>query len=394
MQTICFDSVGGAAGDMILASLFDMGADPDAIAALLGNAGLTGFTLCAEKTNVHGFACTRCRVDIGKPEPEHCHRHLPDIIHIIDNLNVAARAKERARTVFTRLAEVEAAVHDMPVEKVHFHEVGAVDSIIDIVGVALALEMLGIDRIFCSPFRVGSGTVICAHGVLPVPVPATARLLEGWPVVKTDIDGELTTPTGAALLTGLSDGLWKGQHGQLIKTGCGAGSRELPRVPNMVRAFMFADSTPENESEQHREPIMVIETDIDDQSPETLAVLAEDLLKAGARDVTLQSVCMKKGRIGTRVTALTLPADTDRIAQMILCESSTIGVRICSAERIVLARRQVTIPTPWGDVDAKQVVRPDGTVDTIPELESCRRLATSSGVPLRHIMQVAGHASL
>lgn len=389
MKALCFDPVAGAAGDMILASLCDLGADPAEIARLIRTGGLDGFDIQFRRAqDQHGLVAGYCDVVVEHHDHghhhddhthEHHHRHLGDILEIVDTSSAPDRAKERARAVFRRLAEAEAAVHGIEIEKVHFHEVGAVDSIVDVFGSCIALELLGVDRVYCAELKVGKGTIRCAHGVLPVPVPATSQLIAGFDVIRLDIKTELTTPTGAALLTTLSEGDWSALRMHVTNCGIGHGGRDLDEMPNIIRSFLV-------EIEDPAQQVEVLETDIDDDTPEMTAALAERLLAEGALDVTRIPVYMKKGRLGTRLTVLTKAGDVQRIANLILGSSSTIGVRVGNARRFTLPRHPVQVDTPWGPVKAKEITRPSG-IEIVPEYEACRELAESAGVELRRVMQ-------
>ena len=465
MPDIAFEPVMGASGDMILGALFDLGADPVAVECELRQAGLDGFRLhFTHAEGHHHVRYGRCEVQVegeeecngsavqrfsssgdkeqhphhhghghphshathdshGSPTPNsttenrkskisaHPHRGLRDILEIIDRLRTPHRAKDRATRIFTRLAEAEAAVHGIAPETVHFHEVGAVDSIVDIVGACLALEQLGIDRVYCSALKVSTGTIRCAHGVLPNPAPATVRLLYGskLPVVRLPIEMELTTPTGAAILTTLADGDWTGLPLCWARSGSGHGGRTLAEGPNIIRAHLVetpatppcrsgvAPRLPAGDTPASTEPgtgmrleeITVLETDLDDESPEVAATLPELLRRAGALDATLTPLLMKKGRPGVRLTVLARPADATQFASLILTHSSSIGVRTWSASRYTLLREPGTVVTPWGEVRTKRVTRPDGTIEATPEFESCRELAEKVGISLRQIMYAA-----
>ncbi len=287
--------------------------------------------------------------------------------------------------MFRRLADAEGAVHGVPPEAVHFHEVGAVDSIADIAGICLALEQLGADRVYCSPLPVGEGTIRCAHGILPNPAPATVRLLQGFEVVRLPIRAELTTPTGAAVLTTLSEGPWDRLPLRLLGTGTGHGRRELKELPNVVRAFL---AEVPGDAGAGRDTVSVLECDTDDQTGQVLGALVEELLAAGALDANLAPVQMKKNRPGVRLTVLCRPEDAGRLAGLVLSRSSTLGVRTWRAERIVLGRGQAVAETPWGQVACKRIERPDG-VELAPEFESARQVAEKAGVAVRHVLDAA-----
>lgn len=392
MSILCFDPVGGAAGDMILASLFDLGASVEDVDTAIRSMGLETFSIeFQQRQDANHIVCGFCEVkDLhhhhhGEHEHHHHGRHLEEILAMIAKGNFSQRAKDRASKVFTRLAEAEGAVHGMPAEKVHFHEVGAVDSIVDIVGCCVAMELLDVNTVFCSELKIGQGTVTCAHGVLPVPAPATSKLIEGFPIRRLPVDSELTTPTGAALLTTLSQGSWNNLPLTLGKIGIGHGRREHREVPNVIRAYLCED-------QMTHQLLTILEADIDDDTPERLAYMSEILMKAGALDVTTLPVRMKKGRDGCRINILANCLQAESLAQLLLDESATIGVRSHTVNRIALPREEGTVDTPWGQVKVKVVIRPSGT-ELIPEFEDCRRLADEAGVPVRKIMLAAGHSA-
>jgi len=408
---------------MLLAALLDLGADPGEVARLLRAAGLAGVDLrFSRRPDPRGLVCGYLEVlDAGQvaddgpahehehehghehehehehapaplrsplvphSRPHHEHRGLSAILALIERLDAPVRARDRAARIFRRLGEAEAAVHGVPIEQVHFHEVGAVDSIADIVGICLALEQLGVERVYCSAIPVGEGTIRCAHGVLPNPAPATARLLQDSRIVRLPIRAELTTPTGAAVLTTLSEGPWEGLPLRLLGTGVGHGRKEFDALPNVVRAFL--GDVPEVSAAGH-DTVSVMECDTDDQTGEVMGALTEELLRAGALDVSLVPVQMKKDRPGVRLTVLCRPEDAGRLANLVLSRSSTIGVRTWQATRVVLPRGQASSDTPWGPVQCKRIERPDG-VELAPAYESARRVAESAGVAVRHVLDAA-----
>ena len=385
MKAIFFEPIGGASGDMILGALLDLGASAERIIDTLKAAGVQGFSLSFERAGEpHGIQYGRCHI---ATEPQHEHRHLKDLLQIVECADVKPRVRERATAIFTRLAEAEAAVHDMPVEKVHFHEVGAVDTIVDVLGACIALEELGVDAVYCSELKTGKGSITCSHGTLPVPVPAVAQMIAGHWVEPLDIEAELTTPTGAAILTTLTEGNWRGKPHRLLRIGSGHGQRELQKVPNIIRAAWV-----ELETDSVGETIEILETDIDDQSPELTAMLCDTLRDTGALDVTLTQIIMKKGRPGVRLTVLARTEQVAELTKLILTHSSTIGIRQHQCRRRVLKRGATNLSTPYGDVKAKTVERPNGT-DVIPEAEACRELADKSGVSPKEIMDAAKAAA-
>ena len=400
MSILLFEPVLGASGDMTLGALFDLGADPAAVTDALRGAGLDGFTIAfSRRVGPHQVGYGRCEVSLeaDKPDGGHGHAHghhhhrrgLSDLLCFIDGGRFPARAAARATAVFKRLAEAEAAVHGISVDAVHFHEVGAVDAIVDIVGSCLALEQLGVEQIWCAPLPIGTGTIRCAHGILPNPAPATVRLLAGFPVVRLPVEAELTTPTGAAILTTLSAGDWTGRPWRFLKSGSGHGFAELAAGPNLLRAHLAEPLTTPTVPAAGMDSVAVLESDLDDESPEVIGALTAKLLAAGALDVGLLPVQMKKGRPGVRLSILARPEDGARLATLVLAESATIGVRTYPAQRWTLEREAVEVETPWGAVRGKRVRRPDGSTETTPEFEACRDLAERAGIPLRRVLAAA-----
>jgi uncharacterized protein (TIGR00299 family) protein len=313
------------------------------------------------------------------------HRHLKHILEIIANSGISDRAKQNASAVFQRLGEAEAKVHDVAIEKVHFHEVGAVDSICDIVGACIGFDLLDIGAVYSSPINVGSGTVKTEHGILPVPAPATSELLAGKPIYARGPMLELTTPTGAAIATTLAAEFGALPPMRVIASGYGAGDYDFPEHANVLRVLIG-----ENSGAQESTTVTVLEANIDDSSPQVLGYAMERLLEAGALDVTLASVQMKKSRPGTLLSVIARPEDREILARLIFQETSTLGLRIYSAERRVQARHSVEIATPHGTVRMK--VADNGAF--APEYEDCRKLAIASGVPLKQILADANLAYL
>lgn len=382
MATICYlDAFSGIAGDMLVAALADAGADPARITAALDGLG-TGATVSFEKVKRAGIAATAFRVHCGH---QHGHRHLPHILEIIERADLTPRARRDAAAVFRRLAEAEAAVHGVPVEKVHFHEVGAADSIADIVGACVAFDLLGIDSIISSPLNVGSGTAQTEHGLLPVPAPATAALLTGKPVYSRGPAVELTTPTGAALAVTLASDFGPLPPMEIARSGYGAGTYDFPEHANLLRVIIGkTTAAPEAVT------VTVIEANIDDLSPEVAAYAVERLFDAGALDVTLQPVQMKKGRPGLLLSVIARPETREELAALVFAETSTFGLRMYAAERRVQQRRWVDVRTPHGNVRMK--ISGEGWY--APEYEDCRRLAHETGVPLKEILAEAVRAYL
>jgi uncharacterized protein (TIGR00299 family) protein len=380
-----FDCFSGISGDMVLGALVDAGADLRAIEAELRKLGLEGWSISAEKVKRGAISATHVKVETSEG---HHHRGLSIILGRIDKANLAPRAAERARKIFTRLAEAEAKVHQMPVEQVHFHEVGAVDSIVDIVGAAIGFELLGIDEFACSSFDVGAGQVKTAHGLLPVPAPATAELLRGAPTYSSGVQCELVTPTGAAIATTLATRFSEIPKMTLRAIGYGAGSADLKEKANVMR-LLIGESEISEPGEHWDAPISVIETNLDDMSPQIYGYFVDRALAAGALDVFSTSVLMKKNRPGQLVTLLCEHANLSRLMDLIFRETTTIGVRTYEVRRKTLDRELIPIATPFGDVRVK-VSRMNGTVlNATPEYEDCQRIAAARGIPLKEVIATA-----
>ena len=366
---------------MLVGALADAGADPIAVVSAVASLE-AGAIVSFEKVRRRGIAATRYLVSA---EETTVHRHLSQILKMIGAAAISDRAKRNAEAVFRKLGEAEAEVHQVPIEKVHFHEVGAADSIADIVGACVALDVLGVETVVCSPVNVGSGTVQTEHGVLPVPAPATARLLQNAPVYSRGPAVELTTPTGAAAAAALASEFGVLPPMKIARTGYGAGCRDFAEHANVLRVILGKPTGAQEALE-----VSVIEANIDDLNPQVLAYAAERLLEAGALDVALQPLVMKKGRPGNLLRVIARPEDREMLAQLIFAETSTLGLRMYSAERRVQARSSAEVATPYGTVRVK--VSSEGSY--APEYEDCRKLAIASGVPLREILAAATHAYL
>lgn len=376
-MNICyFDSFSGISGDMTVGALLDAGADWSALQAALQSLQL-GASFRLEKTKRKGIAASKFTVDGGE---QRAHRHLPHIEKIIAAGDLGERARTNALAVFRKLGEAEAKSHSVPIEKVHFHEVGAVDSICDIVGACVALDLLGIDEVRSSRINVGSGTVNTEHGVLPVPAPATAEILRGLPVYSAGPEAELTTPTGAALISTLSAGFGGPPAFRVLSQGFGAGDKDFPGQANVLRA-LIGEKTRASEATT----ISVIEANIDDSTPQILGYAMERLLEAGALDVTLTPIFMKKNRPATAISVLGEQDKTEQLASILLAETTTLGVRVTQAERRVLARSTAEVETVYGRVRVKYA----GSGNFVPEYEDCRRIAAEKNVPLKVVIAEA-----
>ncbi|MCE9531464.1 MAG: nickel pincer cofactor biosynthesis protein LarC [Planctomycetes bacterium] len=379
MRVAHFDCFSGISGDMTLAALIDAGVDVEAIRAGLDSLGLP-ITLVAEKIKRNGFVATQ--VTIEAPDQEK-HRYLPDVEAIIAKGKISPKQKELALAIFLRLAVAEAAVHGQPLEKVHFHEVGALDSIADIVGSAIGLDLLGVERFTSRSVPPGSGSVKCDHGIMPIPTPATAELLKGVPLASAPIKGELVTPTGAAILTTLVSE-WTDQPAMTIEhIGCGAGQRDYWEQPNILRLLVGQTASVSTE----RDTVWVLETNLDDVSPEIIGYCFEELFAAGALDVYTIPIQMKKNRPGVLLSAIASEATIPALETILFRETSTFGIRRYPATRSKLQREAVTVQTPWGPVKAKKGWREGLTVIT-PEFEDCARVAKEHQIALRDVYRL------
>ncbi|HZQ53466.1 MAG TPA: nickel pincer cofactor biosynthesis protein LarC [Bryobacteraceae bacterium] len=379
MKICYFDAFSGISGDMTVGALVDAGAEWKALEAALRSLNLeASFRL--ERTKRKGIAASKFSVDHTEQRK---HRHLPHIEKIIAAGDLTETARKNALAVFRNLGEAEAKSHNVPIEKVHFHEVGAVDSICDIAGACVALDLLGVSEVHSSRINVGSGTVNTEHGVLPVPTPATAELLKDKPVYASGPETELTTPTGAALVSTLASGFGPLPAIRVEAQGFGAGDKDFPMQANVLRV-LIGERTGASESVA----VDVIEANIDDSTPQILGYAMERLLEAGALDVTLTPVFMKKNRPGTLVSVIASPDLTERLSAILLAETTTLGLRILKAERRVVARQIAEVETSFGKVRMKYAE--NGSF--APEYDDCRKLAIAAGKPLRAVIAEANLA--
>jgi uncharacterized protein (TIGR00299 family) protein len=384
MRTLYFDCFAGISGDMTLGALVGAGADADALVAQLGSLGVGGFKVNFERVDRSGLSAVRAVVEVE--ETKH-HRHLSDILRIIEGAGLSESVKGRAAAVFRKLAEAEARVHDLPVEKIHFHEVGALDAIVDVVGACVGFELLGVERFVCSPLHVGSGTVEMAHGRFPVPPPAVAELLRGAPVYSTEVKGELVTPTGAAIVSTLCDEYGPLPRMRVEATGYGAGSRDYEKFPNVLRVLV--GESEEVGGEAGTERLLMVETNIDDLSPQIVGHLMELALARGALDCFFTPAQMKKNRPGVLVSILCRPRDRETFASLLFEETTTLGVRFYEVERQALERESVSVETEFGPVRVKVARRGGRVVGGTPEYEDCRAAAERAGAPLRKVEEAA-----
>ncbi len=381
MRIAYFDCSTGISGDMTLAALIDAGVDVGAVSAAVQSLGLPGVELRVQTVRKKGFRATQVHVEHSERQP---HRHLHDVLELINRSQLTPRQKDLASRIFRRLAQAEAHVHGQPVERVHFHEVGAVDSIVDVVGAAVGLDLLNVDRFVASPVPTGRGFVRIAHGVCSVPAPGTAELLKGVPLADVPVEAELTTPTGAAILTTVVDQFGPLPAMTVEAIGYGAGSRDLPDRANVLRLFVGRLQEP-GEVDQ----VCVLETNLDDVSGEVVGYTKRRLFEAGALDVYTTPIQMKKDRPGVVLTVLCRPADAVRLEQILFDETATFGVRRWLVERTKRRRREHVVQTPFGPVRGKLGWTGRSSPVFVPEFESCREVAERHGVSLREVYRAA-----
>jgi pyridinium-3,5-bisthiocarboxylic acid mononucleotide nickel chelatase len=386
MRTLYFDCFAGASGDMILGALVGVGVDPQALTEQLALLNVAGYEVTFETVDRSGISATHARVRTGH---EHAHRHLSDILKIIYDSGLSPEVKDRAARIFSRLAEAEARVHNVAIERIHFHEVGALDAIIDVVGACIGFELLKIERFACSQLHVGSGMVEMAHGRFPVPPPAVAELLKDAPIYSTDIVGELITPTGAAIITTVCREFGRLPLMKMERTGYGAGTRTYQNFPNALRLILGDDAAAAGVEARDDERLVVIETNIDDMSPQIHGYVLEEALKRGALDCYLTPVQMKKNRPGTLISILCRTAERDAMCELLLTETTTLGVRFYEVERRALERRMVKVETEFGAIDVKVASLDGRIIKEMPEYEQCRAAAERAKVPLHRVERAA-----
>jgi pyridinium-3,5-bisthiocarboxylic acid mononucleotide nickel chelatase len=383
MRTLYFDCFAGASGDMILGALVGVGVDQHALTESLSLLDVSGYEVSFETVDRSGISATYAKVRTGH---EHTHRHLGDILKIIYESRLSDGVKDRAARIFSRLAEAEAHIHNVAVEKIHFHEVGALDAIIDVVGACIGFELLKVERFACSELHVGSGMVLMAHGRFPVPPPAVAELLKDAPVYSSDIKGELVTPTGAAIISTVCREFGPLPKMKIERTGYGAGTREYEKFPNVLR-LMLGDDAKRQAATDDR--LIVVETNIDDMSPQLYGYVMDEALKRGALDCYFTPVQMKKNRPGVLISILCRLSEQDAMCELLLAETTTLGVRFYEVLRRALERETVSVETEFGAIDVK-VARLDGRiVKEMPEYEQCRAAAENANVPLQRVERAA-----
>ena len=379
MKILYYNCPAGISGDMHLGALVDLGVDPGALRSELAKLGLQGWQINFTRDKRKGVSGTRCDVQV---EESHHHRTFADIREIIEKSSLPAAVKTDAITVFRALAEAEGKVHDKPAEAVHFHEVGALDSIIDITGAAIGWHMLGVEAIAASAVELGSGTVTCAHGRMPVPAPATARLVENFTVTLGGTRKEATTPTGAALLSGKQCRFGEPVKGRILGTGVGIGQRDEPEIANALYVSLMESGEP---TPRTTDQVMELATNLDDMTPEQVAFLTETLMEAGALDVWQTPATFKKGRLGSVVSILIQPDEKERFTKILFRHSSTIGLRWRIWDRNILERKTVDKETPLGTIRFKEVLHEGAVLRAKPEFDDLRRLAHEHDLPLSEI---------
>ncbi len=417
MKIAYFDCFSGISGDMTLGALVDVGIEPGALRAELSKLKLDAeFSLDFEKASKHHITGTRAIVrttettqddgnraaespegaDAHTHSHDHAHganhhahhehgpsRHLSDIFALLEDSDLAAPIIDQAKQIFDRLAEAEAKVHNTSKDRIHLHEVSGIDSIVDVVGSVIGLSLLGTEEIYASPLALGSGFVRCAHGLMPVPVPGTMELLKGVSVRQTQIRKELVTPTGAAIITSLAQRFGPMPAMIIDRIGYGAGTRDLEEQPNLLRICLGEKKEGGLESDR----VYLIETNLDDMSPEIAGYLTELLFEKGALDVFLTSILMKKGRPATKLSLLAAPDLRESLIQVVLRETTTFGVRCHAVERSKLARDFIEAQTRWGTVRAKRGYMDGEPIKAVPEYEDCKHIAEEHGVPFRQVYE-------
>ena len=391
MKVLYFDCFSGISGDMTLGALLDAGLPLDALKHAFGSLALTGVHVHADRVLRAGVSATKFTVHAHDHDHAHEHHHhdhhhrsLPEIFDLIDRSALSPAGRDRAKAMFQRLAEAEAAIHQMPVEQVHLHEVGALDSILDVVGTVFALEWVGADRIVCSPLNVGGGMVQSAHGLFPVPAPATVKLLGDAPVYAGAVQKELVTPTGALIATTYASSFGPIPAMSVEQVGYGAGDRDHPGTPNVLRVLIGRAA-----EQPDIERVSVVECEIDDMNPQLFGVAMERLYAAGALEVFYTPVQMKKNRPGTLLTVVVSPDKRGAITEVIFRETTTIGLRHHDVDRECLSREIVTIGTPLGDVRFKVSSRDGRPITATPEFEDCARLAAANNLAVRDVQTIA-----
>lgn len=375
-----FDCFCGISGDMTLGAFIDIGVPLSWLKDSLEKLPLKDFDISVESISRSGIKAKSVHV-LTKNKLKS--RHYSEIKDLVQNSHLSRKVNQKSLEIFERLATAEAEIHGQPKEKVHFHEIGGIDAIVDIVGTALCLEYLGVEKVIASRIPLGTGFVSCQHGILPVPAPATLSILKGVPVYGTKISHELVTPTGAAIIASIADSFGKLPDMIVEKTGYGAGKRDLKTIPNFLRIIIGTQAIHISDYQEDR--ISVVETCIDDMNPEFFGFLMDRLFKEEALDVYLIPVFMKKNRPGTMIQVLCMENRKKSIINCILSETTSLGVRYYDVQRFKLVRENITIKTTYGDVQIKRITKPNGSVQFMPEYEVCKKIAIEKGIPLKTV---------
>jgi len=381
MKVAYFDCFSGISGNMILGALIDLGLDIEELRAELSNLPLQGYQLEARRVAKQGISAIYVDVVAHGDEAEKG-RKLKDILNLIDQSEINEEVKGLSKQIFVRLGEAEAKIHNQDLTSVHFQEIGAIDTLIDILGSLIGLKLLGIERVSCSPLNVGKGLVRCSHGLLPIPAPITAELLKGLPVYATDVEGELTTPTGAAIITSIATHFGDMPSLRIQKVGYGAGKMDLA-IPNLLRVFV--GEAMEQAKDYTTEGVTVLETNIDDMNPQFYDHIMESLLQAGALDVFLTPVQMKKNRPGTLLSVIIPRGQVEKLLDILFKESTTLGVRVSETRRLSLPRSFHLIKTKFGEIRVKVAHRGNSIIKMAPEYEDCKKAAKDYQVPLSQV---------
>ena len=379
MKILSYDCFSGISGDMNLGAMIDLGVDKTFLISELNKLNLAGWELIVQKDQRHGITGTK--VTVKQTRHEHAHRHLSDIEKIVNDSSLDIKTKELSLKIFMKIATAEALVHGTSIDHVHFHEVGAVDSIIDIVGAAICFNSLNIEGVHVSTVELGSGFVMCDHGKLPVPAPATAEIIKGIPVKKGGVDFEATTPTGAAILAVLGTNFSSDYPIKIEKTAYGVGQKEHPDVPNLLRVFL-GETISESESGHDA---LLLQCNIDDMNPEFFEYISERLFKAGASDVFLSNIIMKKSRPGIVINIICEKELAETVKTIIFTESTSLGVRTFPFRKDTLVRKFETLNTIYGEVHVKRSYYKGEEVSCKPEYDECKRIATEKGIPVKEV---------
>jgi len=388
MQIAYFDCFSGVSGDMILGALIDAGLELHKLESELRKLNISGYTFKTEKTTRKGLSGTRFIINEHE-EKDHAERHLKDIEEIIDRSDLEDDIKSSSKKIFHELAHVEAKIHNRDPGDVHFHEIGGLDSIIDIVGSLLGLKMLGIEAVYASRIPVGTGFVECAHGTLPLPAPATLELLKDIPIYASSVEKELVTPTGIGILKNVAKSFGIIPEMKIRRIGYGAGRREL-KIPNLLRIWV-------GEISEHREyeedDVILIETNLDDMNPEFFGYTSEKLLEGGALDVFMTPIFMKKNRPGTLLSVLITPDKLEETLSMVFAETTSLGIRLNRLERKKLQRELITVDTIFGRIKIKVGRIGQETMNISPEYDDCKEIAVRQGIPLKRVYEEAKAAA-